>query len=165
MALLGKYTAFDMGILKIDVAKASKHEPVEHKTYAEIAALLTPKEATKTLLKTIYREEPTREGKIDRITKSHPNVYKGIGKHKHRQVTLPVDPEVPLRIQPQRKVPFAKREKLKKLLSELEEEDVIEVVDGPTDCISNLVLTAKANPEEIRMNIDMTWANEAILKT
>ena len=70
-----------------------------------------------------------------------------------------------MKIQPQRKIPFAKRDKLKKLLEELHEQDVIEHVDGPTDCISNLVLTAKANPEEIRMNIDMTCANEAIKRT
>ena len=54
---------------------------------------------------------------------------------------------------------------MKKLLQELESQDVIEVVDGPTDCISNLVLTAKANPDEIRMNIDMTCANEVTLRT
>ena len=165
MALLGKYSAFDLGILKIEVAKAMKLPPAQHKPYSEIANLLTPKDTTKNLLKRIYKEETTRAGKIKRITQNHPRIYNGIGKHKYRQVTLPVDPEVPLRIQPQRKVPFAKREKLKKLLRELEVQDVIEVVDGPTDCISNLVLTAKANPEEIRMNIDMTWANEAILRT
>ena len=78
---------------------------------------------------------------------------------------LPVDPNVPLKIQPQRKIPFDKRDKLKKLLVELENQDVIEHVDGPTDCISNLVLTAKANPDEIRMNIGMTCANEAIQRT
>jgi hypothetical protein len=51
------------------------------------------------------------------------------------------------------------------LLKELEQQDVIELVDGPTDCISNLVLTPKADPDQIRMNIDMTCANAAIRRT
>ena len=79
-------------------------------------------------------------------------------------MTLPVNPDIP-QTQPQRKIPFAKCDKLKRLLAELENQDMIEHVDGPMDCISNLVLTAKANPEEIRMNIDMTCANEAIQRT
>ena len=34
LALLGKFSAFDLGILKIDVAKVSKFPPVEHKPYS-----------------------------------------------------------------------------------------------------------------------------------
>ena len=68
-------------------------------------------------------------------------------------------------IQPQRKIPFAKREKFDKVLDELEESEIIETVEGPTDWISNVVLTPKADPTQIRMNIDMTTANTAIKRT
>ena len=42
------------------------------------------------------------------------------------------------------------------------EEDIIEEVEGPTDWLANPVFTPKQDPNEIRMNIDMTNANEAI---
>ena len=76
-----------------------------------------------------------------------------------------IDHSIPPIIQPQRKIPFAKREKLDNILDELENAGVIEQVDGPTDWISNLVLTPKADTNEIRMNVDMTTANTAIQRT
>ena len=51
------------------------------------------------------------------------------------------------------------------VLQELSEADVIEEVTGPTDWVSNLVLTPKADPSEIRMNIDMTDVNRAVKRT
>ena len=165
-ALPGKYPAFDLGILKIEAAKMGKTMPgTPTLKYADIAKLMTPPQETKQFLKDVYKRSTTSSQRTLQILKRHPKVFTGIGKHKYRQVRLPVDPLVPLKIQPRRKIPFAKRDKLKKLLQELEDNDVIEHVDGPTDCISNLVLTPKANPEEIRMNIDMTLANKAILRT
>jgi hypothetical protein len=165
LALLGKYTAFDLGILKIEAAQVTKQKQNSSLSYRQIAPLMTPKETTKTELKEVYKKHQSALARVEAIVGRHEAIFHGVGKHKYRQVSLPVDPKVPLKIQPQRKVPFAKRDKLKKLLLELEESDVIEHVDGPTDCISNLVLTSKANPDEIRMNIDMTCANEAILRT
>ena len=47
-ALLGKFTASDLGVLKIDVAKITKKaDQPKSLSYAEISKLLTPKE-TKT---------------------------------------------------------------------------------------------------------------------
>ena len=68
-------------------------------------------------------------------------------------------------IQPQRKIQFAKRDKLDTLLNELEHSDIIVEVDGPTDWLSNIVITPKADLNEIQMNIDMTTANRAIKRT
>ena len=68
------------------------------------------------------------------------------------------------KIKPQRKIPFAKRGPLKEILSELEKEDIIEEVQGPTEWISNLVLTPKSDGK-LRMNIDMTAVNSAIKRT
>jgi len=73
-----------------------------------------------------------------------------------------VDENVKPRIQAQRRIPFAKREALEEILTELEEEDIIEEVTGPTERISNLVLTPKTD-SKMRMNIDMTTANEAAI--
>jgi len=46
------------------------------------------------------------------------------------------------------------------LLQELEEAEIIENMEGPTDWVSNIVITPKADPTKIRMNVDMTTANE-----
>ena len=78
---------------------------------------------------------------------------------------LLIDEETRPIIQPQRKIPFARREKFDGVLDELEESGVIKPVEGPTDWISNVVLTPKADPTQIRMNIDMTTANTAIKRT
>ena len=59
------------------------------------------------------------------------------------------------KIQAQRRIPFAKRDALDEILKELESEDIIEEVVGPTERISNLVLTPKAD-NKMRMNIDHT---------
>ena len=91
-----------------------------------------------------------------------PNVFQGIGKRKYRQVKLAVDESVQPFVQPQCKIPFAKRPQLEKIPDELESEDIVEKVEGPTDWVSNLVLTPKADPKELRMNIDMTTVNPAI---
>ena len=90
--------------------------------------------------------------------------FTGIGCHKYRQVKLDIDETVKPKVQAHRKIPFAKRVQLEEILKELEEEDIIEEVTGPTEWISNLVLTPKED-QKMRMNIDMTAANPAIKRT
>ena len=68
-------------------------------------------------------------------------------------------------VQPQCKIHFAKRSQLEKIPDELESEDIVEKVEGPTDWVSNLVLTPKADPKVLRMNIDITTVNPAIKRT
>ena len=183
-SLMSKYSAFDLGILHITVNNVTlplnvhtiSHQErtqnttqhltvneVTHMEYSEMAQHLTPLTTTEAFMTTI--KEQGQEQQIKNITEHYPAVFKGIGKHKYRQVKLLIDPAVKPIIQPQRKIAFAKREKLDKILDELEQSGVIEHVDGPTAWLSNLVLTPKANPEEIRMNVDMTTANTAIRRT
>lgn len=92
------------------------------------------------------------------------NIYKGIGCHRFRQIKLDVDKNVKPVVQARRRIPFAKLKQLEELLEELEKEDIVEDVQGPTEWISNLVLTPKAD-SKMRMNIDMTTMNEAIKRT
>ena len=68
-------------------------------------------------------------------------------------------------IQPQRRIPFARTELLEELLIELEEADVIYRVEGPTNWVSNIVVTPNLNSSKIRMNVDMTAVNKAIKHT
>ena len=43
IALMGKYTAFDLGILKIDIASLDTANSIQTLPYSEIATKLTPK--------------------------------------------------------------------------------------------------------------------------
>ena len=174
--LLGKYTAFDLKILSINLFTIDNPESegnisemetggnyqVKHMSYSEMSKYLTPVSKCQEILKGMINRNADI---VNELKQRFHNVFTGIGKHKFRKITLNVDENVPPIVQPVRRIPFAKREKLDDVLTELENAHVIEPVEGPTDWISNLVLTPKANPNEIRMNIDMTTVNKAIRRT
>ena len=179
--LLGRYTAFGLGILKnihqIENKQSTPqgetvpaNEDVKHASYFEMRKFLTPLSRCEQILEECTLETQRKEHLMEKqsVTKSLveklPEIFRGIGKHKYRTITLNIDQEIKPVIQPQRRIPFAKREKLNKVLNELEREGAIENVEGPTEWISNLVLTPKADPDEIRMNI-MTTPNAARRKS
>ena len=96
---------------------------------------------------------------------NYEEVFNGIGKHKYREVKLAINPDVNPVLQPPRRVSLPIREKADKIIQKYMDEEVIEDVVGPTDWLSNPVFTPKADPTDIRMNIDMTDANQAIRRT
>ena len=66
----------------------------------------------------------------------------------------------------ERRIPFALREKVKRELERLEQEDIIEdVTSEPTPWLSPLVVVPKANSESIRLCLDMRKANTEIGRT
>ena len=170
-ALLSKFAAFDLGVLKIEVdelvntpPKSRKQVPeVQHMEYHEIKEHLTTEETIQEKLQSL-ESDPNSKEQVDEMLDLFKPQFKGIGCHKFRQIKLDVDETVKPKIQAQRRMPFAKREALDEILKELESEDIIEEVVGPTERISNLVLTPKSD-NKMRMNIDMTTANEAIQRT
>ena len=174
--LLSRYTAFDLNILSINLQsiddsdcegqipeiKTKVKYEVKHMSYSEMSKHLSPQSRCEKILAEIAKEGGDV---VSGLKQRFPQVFEGIGKHKFRRITLNVDETVSPVVQPVRRIPFAKREKLDRVLTELEDANVIEPVDGPTDWISNLVLTPKSNPNEIRMNIDMTTVNRAVRRT
>ena len=135
-------------------------------SYTEMTEHLTSAEQCKQILASLpSSNDPAENETVKAIKDLSPNVFQGIGKHKYRQVKLAVDESVQSFFQPQRKIPFAKRPQLEKIPDELESEDTVEKVACPTDWVSNLVLTPKADPKELRMNIDMTTVNPGIKRT
>ena len=140
--ILGKYTAFDLDILQIklqqreqaDKYDGSKYQTnsSKHLTYEEMSKQLTPLATTAAYVEKLHAEHQPISV-TDTILKKHGKVFKGIGKHKFRQVQLNIDKEVPPKIQPQRRIPFPKREQFEKILDELESEGIIEPVEGPTE--------------------------------
>ena len=130
-----------------------------------MTAKLTSLEAIDKETELIHKKLSHTTAATEAIVDKHLDIFKGIGKHKYRQVELSIDDSVKPKAQPQRRIPFPKHEQLDKILDELEQADIIEPVEGPTGWGSNIVLTPKADTTELRMTIDMTTANMAIKRT
>lgn len=97
---------------------------------------------------------------LQRILDKDKDVFKCIALHKYKKVKLLIDETVDPIAQPQWKIPFAKWSQLDLIFDELEASHVIKPVE--TNWITNLVLTLKADPTQIRMNVDMTTLNTVI---
>lgn len=84
----------------------------------------------------------------------YPSVFSGIGKLRDHQVKLHIDKNVVPVTQPHRRIPFHLRKKLENELDRLEQQGIIEKVNGPTPWVSPIVVAPKPkNPDEMRMCI------------
>ncbi|GAA6091502.1 uncharacterized protein LOC125138846 [Tachysurus ichikawai] len=79
----------------------------------------------------------------DQLLSKYPNITNGIGKLKNVQVKLHIDDTVKPVAQPHRRIPFNVRKKVEKELQLLEDEGIIEKVQGPTPWVSPIVCDAK----------------------
>ncbi|CAB4038802.1 Transposon Ty3-I Gag-Pol poly [Paramuricea clavata] len=95
------------------------------------------------------------------MDKKFPHLFHGIGKLHNFEAKLHVDSSVPPVAQPARRIPFHLRRKVSAALKQLEKDDIIEKVEGPTPWISPLVVIPK-NDETVRLCVDMRRANCAI---
>ena len=105
--------------------------------------------------------------KAGQLFEKYPQVFKGIGKLKDTQIELHIDPNVQLVIQPHRRISFHFRQQIEAELQRLENLDIIEHVDGPTDCVLLIVVASKpkSKSKEIRICVDMRLQNLAIKYT
>ena len=91
----------------------------------------------------------------------YPQAFTGFIKLKNYQMKLSIDENVTPVAHPIRKVPYNRREKVVQKLKEIENLDVIETLEGPTQCVNNLVTMEKPNGD-VRVYLDMREANKAI---
>ena len=119
--------------------------------------------ATKlSVIKVVNKIQTDKSGNVE-DEEEFKHLFKGIGKLKNRQIKLHVDKDVQPVAQRPRKTPFHLRDKVKKEIDKLIDQDVIEKVEGePTPWVSPIVTPPKRNPEEIRLCVDMREANKAI---
>ncbi len=105
----------------------------------------------------------TGDKKIDQILHQHANVFHGLGKLKGEQIKLNIDASYPPKAQPQRRIPFHVRQKVKAELEQLENSDIIERVpeSQPTPWVSPVVVVPKKDGG-VRLCVDMRQANSAI---
>lgn len=95
------------------------------------------------------------------LKQQYPNVFNGIGKMKNFEVKLHIDEGVTPVAQPARRIPFHLRKKVSQELKRLEQEDIIEKVEGPTPWVSPLIAIPKKNGD-VRLCVDMRLPNAAI---
>ena len=95
------------------------------------------------------------------LLQNYPELFEGIGKLKNAEVTLHIDESVPPVAQATRRISFHMRKAVAKELINLEEQGIIEKVEGPTPWVSPLVIIPKKNGE-VRLCIDTRRANKAI---
>ena len=77
------------------------------------------------------------------------------------EITLHIDTEISPVAQKARRIPFHLRKKVEQELLTLEQQNIIEKVDGSTPWVSPLVVIPKKNGD-VRLCVDMRMANKAI---
>ena len=96
-----------------------------------------------------------------KIEKKFPCLFHGIGKLHNFEAKLHINSSVPPVAQPARRIPFHLSRKVSAALKQLENDDIIEKVEGPTPWISHLVVIPK-HDGTVRLCVDMRMANRAI---
>ena len=96
----------------------------------------------------------------DKLMDEHTDAFTGTGQFK-QEYEIELDPSVGPVIQPPRRVPYAKIQKLKDTLAQLEKQGIVTKVDGPTDWVSNLVIMEKKD-KRVRVCLDLKPLNQAI---
>ena len=99
----------------------------------------------------------------EQLFRQYTSLFEGIGKLKGTKVQLHIDTKVTPVAQKARRIPFHLRKKVEHELKVLEEQHIIERVDGPTPWVSPLVLIPKKNGA-VRICVDMRRANKAITR-
>ena len=99
---------------------------------------------------------------VKEILEEFKDRFQGIGKLKGILVDFNVDPDFkPVATRPRRQ-PFSVRQKMEDEIQQLINEDIIEKVSEPKGWMSPPVVTPKKDQSQIRLNVDMCVAKEAI---
>ena len=110
-------------------------------------------------------ETPTKhiDPQIDAIIQRFNKVFEGTGKLKGYSVKLNIDEKAIPRAQPQRRIPFHLRKKVKEAITQLEKEGIIEAVpeNAPSQWVSPIVVVPKKDGC-VRLCVDMRVPNTAI---
>ncbi|PFX17108.1 Vacuolar protein sorting-associated protein 26B-B [Stylophora pistillata] len=92
------------------------------------------------------------------IVEEFKDSFTGVGKLKGYQLNLHIKENVAPVVQPLHRPPFSLRDKIEKKLDGLENMDIIEKVNSPSQWVSPVVVVPKPNGE-VRLCVDMRQAN------
>ena len=100
---------------------------------------------------------------LENILQKNSKAFSGLGKLKGEKIKLDIDKTQTPKAQPQRRIPYHIREKVKNAITELEKQDIIEKVpeNEATPWVSRIVAVPK-NDGQVRICVDMRLANDAI---
>ena len=99
--------------------------------------------------------------RIAQILQQHNKVFQGMGNLKNCEVKLEINPTVTPVTQNSRRLPHSMRKKVNEKLKEMEEQDIIEKVDGVTPWLSPLIPIPKKGGD-LRLVLDMRVPNQAL---
>lgn len=99
----------------------------------------------------------------EELLTQHANVFEGLGEFSG-EYHIHTDPTVTPVIHGCRKIPLAVMDRLKDTLDDLLKADVIEQVTEPTTWVNSLVVTEKKDKRKLRVCLDPTDLNKAILR-
>ena len=117
----------------------------------------------------VNKTDPQMRSKADQgltkefILTEYADVFEGLGKMEGK-LHFEVDETVQPSVMPPRRVPIAVKGKLKSELQRLEDKDVIKKITEPTDWVSSLVVTQKANGN-VQVCIDPQQLNKALKRS
>lgn len=92
------------------------------------------------------------------------DIFEGIGKLKNVKVKFHIDEDITPVAQKHFRQPFHLRKKIKEKIEEMEKEDLIEKVEGPTPWVSPIICVPKESGD-VRICVDMRAPNQAIKRT
>ena len=97
----------------------------------------------------------------EQVVKEYPQLFQGLGKLEGEHTIILKEDAVPFCLTAPRRVPLPLLDKVKEEIRRLEELDVIETVDEPTDWCAPIVVVPKASGD-VRMCVDLTKLNPAV---
>jgi hypothetical protein len=105
---------------------------------------------------------PKQINTTEDLVTAYPNQFDSIGEFRtvHK---LTIDPNVPPRIDPPRRIPIALKDKIKSELDKMVEQDVIRRIEEPTDWVSSLTYVTKRDGS-LRVCLDPRHLNKALLR-
>ena len=149
LPILGKFEATLQSSLKITVSEV-------HVIPGNHGCLLSYQSATTLGLiqVKVHRVEEQPKSKHENLINEFAHIFAGIRELKDFEVKLHIDPSVPPVAQPGRRIPFHMRKKVSDALEKLEQQGIIDKVQGPTPFASPLVVIPKKDGD-VRLCVDM----------
>ena len=137
--------------VEFQVIKGSGRPLIGHKTATELGILRIG----------IPENISVMNSETENILMSFQDRFEGLGKLTDFELKLHIDDTIKPVAQPARKIPVKMRSQVERKLKDLEDQDVIERVEGPTPWVSALVPIPKKDGD-VRICVDMRQANKAV---
>lgn len=110
----------------------------------------------------IKEQKPELSVEKEKIIENNKNVFNEIGSFPDK-VTIKINKDAVPKICPDRRIPYAIKEKLKVILNELVEMNIIEEVNEPSEWVSNIVIVEKQD-KSLRLCLDPCELNKYIVR-